>query len=130
MQLVAGMPGHETHQRIGGGIVCSAACANVGYGIGELRAEIFADERKQPPAARVKALLESPRFKPPAMDDRRAWNALYELLATFYSRDYCVWAALSKRNDVPYYIRELIVGRASKCLEIYPEQDDIGREQP
>lgn len=118
--MVAGMPGHDTHERIGGGIACSAACANVGYGIAELRAEVFANQRRQPTAERMMELLASPRFELPKSDDTAAWNELYHLLDTFYRRDYGVWATLARRPGVPAYVRELATGRSTKFLEIYP----------
>lgn len=121
--MLAGMPGHDTHERIGGGIVCSAACANIGFGLAELRAEVFANQRRRPTPQRMQELLADPRLTLPAANDGAAWEELYLLLDTFYRRDYGVWAALNRRAEVPPYVRDIIAGRAGKYLEIYPVRD-------
>jgi hypothetical protein len=121
--MLAGMPGHDTHERIGGGIACSAACANVGFGMAELRAEVFANQRRRPTPQRMEELLASPRLTLPSAGDAAAWQELYYLLDAFYPRDYGVWAALNRRAEVPPYVRDLIAGRAGKHLQIYPVRD-------
>ena len=116
-ELVGGVPGHSTHQRVDGSPACSAACAAGHYTVADLRRALM---QRVISADEMQTLVESHRFVLPALTDAIGWNDLFAFFAAQYPRNTGVWYALSRRDGIPPEMQEFIRGRTVRHLVIEP----------